>query len=204
MIDWATDVIDRVGYLGVALLIALESIVPPIPSELVLLLTGFNVSTDRFGLVGAVLAATAGSVVGALVLYGVGRWIGEDRMERLLAWATRWLGFKRADIDRAFDWFERHEGPAVLVGRFVPVVRSLVSIPAGGARMPVGRFVAFTSIGSLVWNAVWIGVGRQLGDQWEKAERWSEAIELVLLAVAAVGLVVLVVRQRRKSRSEAV
>lgn len=201
MIDWATDVIDRIGFVGVALLIALESIVPPIPSELVLLLTGFNVSTGRFTLVGAVVAATVGSVIGALVLYGAGRWVGEDRLERLLAWATRWLGFKRSDIDRAFDWFERHEGLAVLVGRFVPVVRSLVSIPAGGARMPIGRFVLFTAIGSLVWNAIWISVGWRLGDQWEKAERWSEVIELVLVALVAVGLVALVIRQRRKARS---
>jgi membrane protein DedA with SNARE-associated domain len=204
MIEWATDVIDAIGYLGIAFLIALESIVPPIPSELVLLLTGFNASEGRFSYPLAVAAATVGSLVGAFVLYAVGRWVGEERMERLVTWATKWLGFKRADIDRAFDWFERHEDMAVLICRCVPLIRSVVSIPAGGSGMPIRRFVLFTVLGSAVWNAVWIGIGWALGDQWEKAGEWGDYLQYAVLAAVVVGGIVLVIRQRRKARSEAV
>jgi membrane protein DedA with SNARE-associated domain len=204
VISWATDVVDAIGVVGVALLIALESVFPPIPSELVLLLTGFNVSTGRFDLVSAVLAATVGSMLGAYVLYGLGRWVGEDRMERFLAWSGKWLGLKRADVDKAFAWFARHGDAAVFVGRFVPIVRSLVSIPAGGERMNLLHFSVFTFLGSLAWNAVWITIGWRLGANWERAERWSELFELALVAVAAVALVVWLVRRRRTARSPGV
>ena len=197
MIDWATDVIDRIGLVGVALLIALESIVPPIPSELVLLLAGFNVHEGRLDLVPAILFATAGSVLGALALYALGAILSEERMERLLASAGRVVGLKRADIDRGVRWFERHGPAVVFFGRLIPVVRSVVSIPAGAERMPLLPFVAYTTAGSLLWNSVWIVVGRQLGSRWQQAERWSELIEFAVLGAALIALIVLVVRSRR-------
>jgi membrane protein DedA with SNARE-associated domain len=197
MIDWATEVIDEIGLIGVALLIALESIVPPIPSELVLLLAGVNVHADRFGLLPAVLSATAGSVLGALVLYAIGAFISEERLERLLAGVGRLVGLRRRDVDRGFDWFERHGAAVVFFGRLIPVVRSMVSIPAGAARMKLGPFVLYTTLGSLLWNTLWVVVGAQLGSSWRRAERWSEAIELAVFVVAAIALVVLVVRSRR-------
>lgn len=197
MIDWATDFIDAIGLVGVALLVALENIFPPIPSELVLLLTGFNVSQARFGYVGAVIFATIGSVVGAWVLYAVGRVLNEDRFERLLAWAGKFLGFKRKDIDKGFDWFERHGGLVVFFGRLVPIVRSVVSVPAGADKMPIVRFSLLTAAGSLVWNAIWVAVGWGLGDQWEKAGVWGDRLQYVTVAAGAVVLVWLVVRTRR-------
>jgi membrane protein DedA with SNARE-associated domain len=204
VISWATDVIDAIGLIGVALLIALESVFPPIPSELVLLLTGFNVSTGRFDLLSAILAATVGSLLGAYILYFFGRWIGEERQEQFLAWSGKWLGLKRADVDKAFAWFARHGDVAVFIGRFVPIVRSLVSIPAGGERMNLAHFTVFTALGSLAWNAIWITIGWRLGDNWERAERWSELFELALLAVMAVGGIVWLVRRRQSARSEGV
>lgn len=198
MIDWATGVIEQIGLAGVALLVALESVFPPIPSELVLLLTGFNVSEGRFSLVGAIVLATIGSVVGALLLYGFGAWISEERLERFLATIGRVIGLTRGDIDRGFHWFERHGPWVVFFGRLIPLVRSVVSIPAGADRMPLLRFTALTAAGSLLWNTVWIVVGRQLGDQWQKAEQWGERIEMVLVAAMVVGFVYLVVRARRR------
>jgi membrane protein DedA with SNARE-associated domain len=197
VVQWATDVIDAIGLAGVAFLVALENIFPPIPSELILLLAGFNVSEGRFGLVGAVLAATVGSVVGAYFLYAVGRLVQDERLERFLAGAGRFVGLKRADVHKGFLWFERHGTAVVLFGRLIPVVRSVVSIPAGSDKMPIGRFTLLTAAGSLVWNTVWVAVGWGLGDQWEKAGKWGDYLQYGVVALAAVGFVVLVVRSRR-------
>jgi len=198
MIDWATDLIDAIGVLGVAALVALENIFPPIPSELVLLLTGFNVSEGRFGYVEGVLAATVGSVVGAWVLYGIGRLLDDDRLERFLATIGRIVGLKRDDVHKGFVWFERHGTAVVLFGRLVPVVRSVVSIPAGAEKMPLGRFSLLTAAGSLVWNSIWVAIGWGLGDQWEKAGRWGDLIQYGVVALIVVGLVVVIVRARRR------
>ena len=197
MVQWATDVIDAIGLAGVAFLVALENIFPPIPSELILLLAGFNVSEGRFGLVGAVLAATVGSVVGAYFLYAVGRLVQDERLERFLAGAGRFVGLKRADVHKGFLWFERHGTAVVLFGRLIPVVRSVVSIPAGSDKMPIGRFTLLTAAGSLVWNTVWVAVGWGLGDQWEKAGKWGDYLQYGVVALAAVGFIALVVRSRR-------
>jgi membrane protein DedA with SNARE-associated domain len=200
MIDWATSVIDAIGLAGVALLIALESVVPPIPSEAVLLLTGFNVDTHRFSLVPAVLAATVGSVVGAWVLYGLGAWIRGERLERFLSRIGRWLGLTADSVATGFAWWDRHGPRVVFFGRLVPIVRSVVSIPAGAERMPFLTFTGLTAAGSLLWNTVWIVIGRQLGAQWQKAEEWHGVVNNVVIAVLVVGLGWLVLRARRRRR----
>lgn len=199
MIDWATDLIDAVGLAGVAVLVALESIFPPIPSELVLLLTGFNVSEARFGLVPAIVSATVGSVVGAWVLYGVGRLLDESRLEALLAGAGRFLGFKRSDVHKGFEWFARHGNLVVFFGRLVPIVRSVVSIPAGAEKMPMWSFTAWTALGSLVWNTIWIVAGRELGGRWRDAEEWGSWFQYAVVAggVVVVGALALKVRRDR-------
>lgn len=199
MINWAADFIDTIGLLGVAALVALENVFPPIPSELVLLLTGFNVSETRFGYVGAVVFATIGSVVGAYFLYGIGRLLSEDRLESFLAGIGRFVGLKKSDVHKGFQWFERHGSAVVLFGRLIPVVRSVVSIPAGAEKMPLVRFSMLTALGSLVWNAIWIAVGWGLGDQWKKAGTWGDYIQYGAVAVILVVLVVVIVRARRKS-----
>lgn len=201
MIDWAADFIDAIGLLGVAALVALENIFPPIPSELVLLLTGFNVSETRFGFVGAIVFATIGSVVGAYFLYGIGRLLNEDRLEAFLAGIGRFVGLKKSDVHKGFKWFDRHGTLVVLFGRLVPVVRSVVSIPAGADKMPLGRFTALTAFGSLVWNTIWISIGWGLGDQWKKAGRWGDYIQYGAIALIAIGLLVLIARARRRSSS---
>jgi membrane protein DedA with SNARE-associated domain len=165
MIDWATEIIDSVGLIGVAFLVAVESVIPPIPSELVLLLAGFNVDQGNFTFVGAVTAATVGSVVGALILYALGALLSEERLMWLLHKVGRFVGFTQKDVDRGFQWFERHGAPVVFFGRLIPLVRSVVSVPAGAARMPLPRFVVWTALGSAVWNVVWVSIGQVLGDQ---------------------------------------
>ena len=199
MIDWAANVIDSIGLVGVAVLVALENIFPPIPSELILLLTGFNVSEGRFDVVSGIIAATVGSVVGAYFLYAVGRLLDDVRMEKFLATVGKFVGLKQADVHKGFTWFEKHGNKVVLFGRLIPVVRSVVSIPAGGDKMPLAKFTLLTAAGSLVWNTVWVAVGWGLGDQWEKAGRWGDYLQYVVVAAVAIGLVVLIVRARRRN-----
>lgn len=203
MIDWATEIINSVGLIGVALLVALESVIPPIPSELVLLLAGFNVQQGNFTFIGAVIAATVGSVLGALILYALSAMLSEERLIWLLHKVGRFVGFTQKDIDRGFVWFERHGAPVVFFGRLIPLVRSVVSIPAGAARMPLGKFVLWTAVGSSVWNVVWIAIGQLLGEQWEKAEAWAgtfQYVALALLAVAGLGLVAFNFRRKKSLR----
>ncbi len=197
MVRWAEDVIAEIGLLGVAVLVALESVIPPIPSELVLLLTGSQVAEGQFGLVAALLMSTIGSMIGALVLYAGGRLLSPDAMDRLVLRVGKYVGFTAKDVERGFAWFERRGSVVVFFGRMVPVVRSVVSIPAGAERMPLRTFVPFTFLGSLVWNTVWVVVGRSLGPRWKEAERAAEIVEFVVLGGAVAGLAFLLVRRRR-------
>ena len=201
MINWAADVIDAIGLVGVAVLVALENVFPPIPSELILLLTGFNVSEGRFDFVSATISATVGSVVGAYFLYAIGRLVDEERLEKLLAGVGKYLGLKKSDVHKGFQWFERHGTAVVLFGRLIPVVRSVVSIPAGAEKMPVLRFTLLTASGSIVWNLVWVAIGWGLGDQWEKAGTWGDYLQYGVIATILVGLAIIVVRARRRNRS---
>lgn len=196
MIDWATSVIDSIGLIGVAFLVALENVFPPIPSELILLLTGFNVSESRFDFVSGVIAATVGSVVGAYFLYAIGRLLDDERMEKFLAGIGRFVGLKKSDVHKGFVWFERYGNYVVLFGRMIPVVRSVVSIPAGGDKMPLLKFTLLTAAGSLVWNIAWVAAGWGLGDQWEKAGKWGDYLQYGVVAVVGIGLVVLIIRAR--------
>lgn len=198
MVNWAIDFIDSIGLVGVALLVALENIFPPIPSELILLLTGFNVSQGRFDVVSGVVAATLGSVVGAYFLYGLGRLLSEERLEALLAGAGRFVGLKKRDVEKGYDWFERNGALVVFFGRLVPVVRSVVSIPAGADKMPLARFTLMTAAGSAVWNTAWVCIGWAMGDRWREAEKWGSAFQAVALGAIAVVFVVVVLRVRRK------
>lgn len=185
---WVTDVVQSLGYLGVAFLVALESIVPPIPSELVLPLAGFVAGQGDASLIGMVGAATLGSVLGALVLYWISASIGPDRLRAIVVAHGRWLGVKEADLDRAESWFDRRSEIAVLVCRCVPLVRSLVSIPAGFRRMPLGRFVVFTALGSLIWNAALIGAGALLGERWEQVGDVIGSLQTVVVVVISSAL----------------
>jgi membrane protein DedA with SNARE-associated domain len=186
--DWVTDVIGRLGYLGVALLVALENLFPPIPSEIVLPFAGFVVSDGEATFLGMVLAATIGSVVGALVLYGIAAAIGPERLRRLVVRYGKWLRVTTVDLDRAERWFDRRAVVAVLVGRCVPLVRSLVSIPAGFVRMPLGTFLLYTIVGSVIWNTTLIGAGYLLREQWDRVEPVMDWFQYVVLAGIAFAI----------------
>lgn len=189
MTDWVTDIVDRLGYLGVAFLVALESVFPPIPSELILPLAGFVAGRGDANFLGMVAAATAGSLIGAWILYGVSAAIGPARLHRFIERYGRWFGVKGADLVRAEDWFDRRSVYAVLFGRCVPLIRSIVSIPAGFRRMPIVRFSIATAAGSAVWNFALIGGGALLGDRWEELGDYVAIFQwlVIVLIVAAVA-----------------
>jgi membrane protein DedA with SNARE-associated domain len=187
--SWVQDVIERLGAVGVALLVILENVFPPIPSEIVLPFAGFVAQRGDGSVVVMIFAATLGAVVGALVLYGIAAVIGPERLAAFVARFGRWFGVKPADLVRAEQWFDRHAVAAVLLGRCVPLIRSIVSIPAGFRRMAITPFLLYTALGSLVWNTALIGAGAILGNQWERVEPYVATLQWVV--VAAVALLVL-------------
>lgn len=186
--DWVVGVIDTVGYLGVALLVALESVFPPIPSEIVLPAAGFAAAEGSANVWAMVAAATVGSVLGAWGLYLAAAAIGHVRLHALTVRYGRWVGVKPHDLTRAEAWFDDHASVAVLVCRCIPLIRSLVSVPAGFRRMHPLTFTVYTTIGSLVWNAALIGAGFQLGDNWESVTAYVGVLQYVVVAVFAAGL----------------
>lgn len=193
---------EALGLLGVGLLVALENLVPPIPSEVILPLAGFTASRGEFTVVGAIVATTLGSVIGALVLYLLGRWLSADRLARI---ADRIPLMKGSDVHAAVAWFERFGPVAVLLGRFVPIIRSMISIPAGVTRMNVALFLLLTTIGSGVWNTVFILLGFALGENWHLVEDAVSTYGRIVLALAFVILAAIIVagivRWRRDRRA---
>jgi len=195
---WVAGIIDAAGAIGVALLVALESIIPPIPSEIVLAMAGYLASEGRFNVIVVGLAATAGSLGGALVLYWLGAAAGEDRLKR---WLDRLPLVDLDDLEKADRWFERHGRWAVLFGRMMPVVRSLISIPAGANRMPLPEFIAFTTLGSGIWNALFVGLGYALGSRWQQIEQYSKWFDYGIIAIFVVMIALWAVKKARRRRS---
>jgi membrane protein DedA with SNARE-associated domain len=197
---WVASVIESLGEVGVGLLVALENLIPPIPSEIVLSMAGYLASQGRVSLVRVWFTATLGALGGALLLYWLGRGLGEDRLRR---WLDKVPLVDLDDLDKADRWFEKHEKAAVLVGRCMPVVRSLVSIPAGANHMPMGLFVLFTTIGSGVWNALFVGGGYALGSRWQDLERYAQWFDYAIWAFFAIVIGHWVIKQVRKRRRAA-
>lgn len=199
---WVESVIDAIGYAGVALLVALENVCPPIPSEVVLPAAGLW-AADRGGvvpLVGMILASTLGSVVGAWALYEGAARVGPDRLRDIVARRGRWVGLKQTDVDRAQEWFDRRGDIAVLLCRCVPLVRSLVSIPAGCAHMNRTRFTLYSAAGSLVWNSALIMVGYAAASHRHTVEDALGTVQYGVAVVLAVALGMFVWRRVIKPR----
>lgn len=198
---WVIDVIARVGELGVGALIALENIVPPIPSEVILPFAGFSASRGELNGPLAWAAATVGALLGAYVLYAVGALVSYERLHQLAS--RRWfILFSVRDLERGEHAFARHGAVMVLVGRCIPLVRSVISVPAGLSRMPLWRFTALTAVGSGVWNAIFIYAGYQLGARYDQVQQWLQPISYAVVGALGVGLVWLAVRRVRRAPSQ--
>jgi membrane protein DedA with SNARE-associated domain len=187
MADWIIRTIQSTGYFGIVFLMFLENVFPPIPSEFIMPLAGFMASKEEQTFSGVVLAGTIGSVLGALALYYAGYFIGEQRLNRLIDKYGRWLTISLEDLERAKGWFAKHGRLAVLVCRLVPGIRSLISIPAGIARMPLVSFLFYTAIGSGFWTALLAYGGYVLGDKFQQVEKYLNPVSyVVLLAIALI------------------
>lgn len=197
LVGWVLDVIETLGAVGVGLLVALESVFPPIPSEVVLPLAGFLSGSGRMDFVAVCVWATAGSLVGALALYWLGAALGADRLARL---ADRIPLMDGRDVERAETWMRRHGAWAVLLGRMVPGVRSLVSIPAGVQRMPLWLFSVLTVLGSAIWNVLFVGLGYLLGDRWSQVGEYSDLINYGVIGAIVLAVVAVAGRRLRRRR----
>jgi membrane protein DedA with SNARE-associated domain len=197
---FAADVIDRFGEVGVGVLSFAETVFPPIPSEIILSLSGYLAERGRMNVVLVVVAATLGSLLGALVLYALGAWFGEERAKR---WLCRLPLVEPSDFENSSRWFQRHGSGVVFFGRFVPIVRSLVSLPAGAQKMSLIPFIVYTTAGSAIWNTALVGAGYALGTQYEKIENYTQYLDYVVI-VGVLGFAAWFVaprlwRKRRKS-----
>lgn len=183
--EWTVSLMEIIGPIGAGVAIALENLFPPLPSEVVLPMAGLTASRGSFTLFEALLWTTLGSVVGAFALYGLGRWLGAARLRAIAAKVPL---LHPEDVDRTVAWFERHGGKAVFFGRMIPIFRSLISIPAGVAKMPLWRFGLLTAAGSLVWNTIFVLAGFLLGENWHVIEQYADILQYVVIAGVAVGI----------------
>ncbi|MBN3553356.1 membrane protein DedA with SNARE-associated domain [Fictibacillus halophilus] len=202
MENWLINIMNEFGYWGILLLIALENVFPPIPSEIILTFGGFMTNSSDLNIVGVILAATVGSVLGAVILYGVGLQLDVERMEKII---DRWghiLRLTKKDIHKADAWFDKYGPWTVFFCRFIPLIRSLISIPAGMSNMNFGLFLVLTTFGTLIWNIALVNLGAYFGASWEVIVGYMDVYSKIIYAVLAllfVSVVILYVRKRRQN-----
>ncbi len=195
MEEFILSMMNQFGYIGVFLLIAIENIFPPIPSEVILLFGGFMTTYSELNIVLMIIFATLGSLIGAIVLYYIGKILNKERLKKIIDGKIgKILRLKNSDIDKADEWFDKKGNKTVFFCRFIPIVRSLISIPAGMSEMPLGKFFLYTTTGSLIWNTVLIIIGAIVGEKWESIlnifDTYSNIVLVLLVIIFIVGVYV--------------
>ncbi|MBD2137804.1 DedA family protein [Anabaena sp. FACHB-1237] len=200
MLEWITNTINSMGYVGIALLMFLENLFPPIPSELIMPLAGFTAraTPEKLNIIGVFFAGLVGSVLGALVWYYPGQILGEKRLKSLADKYGKWLTISSKDISKAKQWFEKQGGKAVFIGRLVPGIRTLISVPAGIANMPLLPFLGYTTIGSAAWVGLLTYSGYLLGSQYEIVDKYLAPVSKIVLVVVVVGFIFWILKRKRK------
>lgn len=193
MQQFIVTTMEQFGYFGVFFMIAIENIFPPIPSEVILLFGGFMTISTELSVIGMILASTLGSLVGALLLYGIGKCFNKERLKRMISGKLgKLLRLKSSDIDKADQWFDTKGNKTVFFCRFIPLIRSLISIPAGMSEMPLLKFLLYTIFGSLLWNATLIFLGSKVGENWvmilEFLSMYSKILIVILIFFVLIGL----------------
>ncbi|MBA4601796.1 DedA family protein [Thermoactinomyces mirandus] len=201
MENWIIEFMEQFGYLGVFLMIALENVFPPIPSEVVLTFGGFMTTKSDLTVMGVVLAATFGAIAGAIILYLIGLLLNVDQLEKII---ERWghiLKLKKEDIEKADHWFDRYGIWTVFFCRMIPIVRSLISIPAGMSRMNMFLFLIFTSLGTLIWNIILVNLGAAFGEAWTKVLEYMDVYSSIFYVIFAILFILVIFWYVRKRRA---
>lgn len=203
MENWITQFMEQYGYLGVFLMIALENVFPPIPSEIILPFGGFMTTYTSMTVTGVVIASTAGSVVGAVILYGIGLLLDVERLEKIIDRYGQILRVTKEDIHKADAWFDKYGIWTVVFCRMVPLIRSLISIPAGMSNMKFWLFIVFTTIGTLIWNIILVSIGATLGENWGKITEFIGVYSNIAYAIIGIGMIIFLIyffnKKRKKS-----
>ena len=203
MQEFIISMMNQFGYIGVFLLIAIENIFPPIPSEVILLFGGFMTTYSKLNIVLMIIFATLGSIIGAIVLYYIGKILNKDRLKKIISGKIgKILRLKNSDIDKADQWFDTKGNKTVFFCRFIPVVRSLISIPAGIARMKWAPFLLFTTLGSLIWNTVLICLGSIAGEHWETIVSYVSMYSKVGFGLLVIAIVIFYLWYRNKANKK--
>ena len=196
MFDWLTNLVEEARYLGIVLLMLCENVFPPIPSEIIMPVAGFAAAQGQLSLAGVIGAGTVGSLLGAVVWYRIGSAVGLKRLKSLAVRHGRWLTLSPDDLERAHAWFNRHGGVAVFVGRLIPAVRSLISVPAGIARMSAARFLIWTALGTALWTALLASAGYLLESEYERVGEYLNPVSNIVLGVLAASYAMRVITGR--------
>lgn len=202
MQNWIIETMNSFGYLGIFLLIALENLFPPIPSEVILTFGGFMTTTSTLTKTGVIFFSTLGSVFGAILLFGIGTLLDVQKLEKIVDKWGHILRLTKKDIHKANEWFTKYGVWTVFFCRLIPLIRSLISIPAGMSRMNFWIFLLFTTLGSLIWNTILVTVGASVGSSWEKIVSYMDVYSNIIYAILAVGLGILIlifIKKRRRS-----
>lgn len=201
MVAWITNTMTSMGYVGIALLMFAENLFPPIPSELIMPLAGFTVAQGKMNFVLAVVAGLAGTMLGALPWYYAGKLLGEERLKSLADKYGKWITVSSRDIDKADNWFDRHGSKAVFLGRLVPGIRTIISLPAGLSEMPLVPFLIYSTIGSALWIFGLTYAGYLLGDNYDLVDEYLGPVSKIVLAIIVIWFAIWIGRRimRRKT-----
>lgn len=200
MESWITPLIEEYGYIGIFLLIAFENIFPPIPSEVILTFGGYMTHKINLTITGVIISSTLGSLIGAIALYYLGSLLDVKRMEKIIERYGKILRIKKEDIYRAESWFNKYGVWTIFFCRLIPLIRSLISIPAGMAKMNLGLFVLFTTIGTLIWNTILVNLGAKIGENWEDVVKGMDKFSNVVYLILFILFLLLVIWYFRKRK----
>ncbi len=206
MQEFIISLMGQFGYFGVFFLIALENVFPPIPSEVILLFGGFMTTYTSLNIALMVVAATLGSLLGAIVLYYIGKILNKERLKKIVSGKVgKVLRLKEKDIDMADHWFDTKGNKTVFFCRFIPIVRSLISIPAGMSEMPMAKFLLYTTVGSAIWNTVLIVIGNRVGENWESIlgvfDQYSHIVLILLILIFVLFIVWFYTKKQKKKKA---
>lgn len=201
------SIMNQFGYIGVLLLIAIENVFPPIPSEVILLFGGFMTTYTELNVIGMIIFSTLGSLIGAIVLYYIGKILNKERLKKIVSGKVgKILRLKNEDIEKADHWFDTKGNKTVFFCRFIPIVRSLISIPAGMSEMPMLKFLIYTTFGSLIWNTVLVVIGNRVGENWTSIldilDKYSHIVLVLLIIIAIVCVYLFYSKKLKKNKKE--